>query len=365
MKFKDLKISKEIVLDLNKHDIVKLTKVQEKTIPLIFRKKDVIVQSETGSGKTIGFAVPTIDNLRPAKRVQVLVITPTRELAKQVAGEYVKFSMRKGLKTAIVYGGVSISDQIQKVRIADIVVGTPGRLLDLLRRKALDLSSSRYLVIDEADRLLDMGFIKDINDIIRYMPKKRQNLMFSATINSRVLGLAERYLNDPVKVIFKNVLKRGLLKQYYYNVNERDKISLLMHLLKKEKNRGLTLVFCNTKRKTKMVAYTLRKNGIKADCLNGDMTQSAREKVLEQFSKGIIDVLIATDVAARGLHVEDITHVFNYDLHDEMDSYTHRIGRTARNGKRGTAIILLSGRDHPKMQKIMRKYGEDIELRKD
>ncbi|MCK4634933.1 MAG: DEAD/DEAH box helicase [Candidatus Aenigmarchaeota archaeon] len=362
MKFKDLKISKEITSELDKHGIVELTKVQERVIPLIFKKKDVIVQSETGSGKTIGFAVPTIEDIKPAKRVQVLVITPTRELAKQVAVEYIKFSKRKGLRTAIVYGGVSINDQIQQVRSADIVVGTPGRLLDLLRRKVLNLYDSRYLVIDEADRLLDMGFIKDINTIISYMPKKRHNLMFSATINSRVLGLAKRYLNDPVKVILKNVLKRGILKQYYYNVKERDKTFLLMRLLKKE--RGLTLVFCNTKRKTKIVAYTLRKNGIKADCLNGDMTQSAREKTLEKFSKGIIDVLVATDVASRGLHVEDITHIFNYDLHDEIDSYTHRIGRTARNGKRGTAIILLSGRDHPKMQKIMRKYGEHIEPRK-
>lgn len=360
MKFSDLKISVELMTDLERNEIRELTKVQEKVIPLIFKGKDVIVQSETGSGKTIGFAIPTIEKIRSAKRVQVLVITPTRELAKQVAGEFVKFSKGKGLRTAVVYGGVSLENQVREARSADIVVGTPGRLLDLLRRKALDFSDCKYLVIDEADRLMDMGFIYDMNAIISHVPQSRQSFLFSATINSRVLNLADRYLKNPEKVILTNVMKTGILEQYYYNVKEREKLPLLTKLLKGK--RGLTLIFCNTKRGTKFVAYHLRKSGIRADCLNGDMTQTAREKILEKFSKGEIDVLVATDVAARGLHVDDITHVFNYDLHEEMESYTHRIGRTARNGKRGTAIILLSERDHQKMQKIMQKYGEHIKV---
>ncbi len=363
MKFEDLKINKDIVKDLKRHNIVELTEVQKRVIPLILNERDVIVQSETGSGKTIGFAVPTINEVNHLKAIQVLVIVPTRELAKQVANEYIKFSRAKMLVTVVVYGGVGIAEQIHKLKNADIVVGTPGRLLDLLRRGSMDLSKLKHLIIDEADRLLDMGFIRDINAIMRYIPDKRHSMMFSATINSRVMDLADRYLRNPVKVILKNVLKEGILKQYYYNVRENEKVRILTHILKNEK-RGLTLVFCNTKRKTKMVAYLLRKNGIKADCMNGDMTQSAREKTLEKFSKGIVDVLVATDVAARGLHVEDITLVINYDLHDEIESYTHRIGRTARNGKKGTAIILLSTKDHTKMRKLISKYGNRIELRR-
>ncbi len=361
MKFKNLEIGNELKSDLSKNDIKELTEVQKKVIPLIFNNEDVIVQSETGSGKTIGFAVPTIENIEPEEKVRVLVITPTRELAKQVAGEYIKFSKKKRLNIAIVYGGVSIENQIRKVRVSDIVVGTPGRLLDLLRRKALDLSKCDHLVIDEADRMLDMGFIKDINSIMKFMPKKRQSLLFSATINSRVLSLGRKYLKNPKKVIIGNVLKRGILKQYYYNVKERNKTKLLINLLKKEK-KGLKLVFCNTKRKTRSVSYKLKKSGIKAECINGDMTQPAREKVLKDFSDGKIEVLVATDVASRGLHVEEIKNVYNYDLNDEIESYTHRIGRTARNGKSGTATILLSNRDHKTMRKIMEKY-KNIELK--
>ncbi len=362
MKFRDLKINGELLEELHRHGIKELTKVQERAIPLIFSGKDVIVQSQTGSGKTIGFAVPMIEKINHGKNVQALVITPTRELAKQVAGEYIKFSRNNDLKTATVYGGVSIENQIREVRSADIVVGTPGRLLDLIRRRALDLSQARYLVIDEADRLLDMGFIRDMNAIISHLPGKRQSVMLSATINSRVIGLAERYLRNPAKIMLKNVLEGGVLRQYYYNVNDREKLDLLIRLLKKE-DRGLTLVFCNTKRRTNTVAHVLRKNGIKAECMNGDMTQHAREQILEKFSRGKIDVLVATDVAARGLDIEDITHVFNYDLNDDVDSYTHRVGRTARKGKKGTAITLLSGRDHGKMSKIIGKYGS-IEVRR-
>ncbi len=324
--------------------------------------RDVLVQSETGSGKTIGFAIPTIEKIKPIGRVQALVITPTRELARQVGEEYVKFSKGKGLGVAIVYGGVSINPQIEKVREADVVVGTPGRLLDLLRRNVLDLGGSNYLIIDEADRLLDMGFIDDINAIIRFMPNQKQCLMFSATINSRVLGMMHRYQKDAVKILLENVLERGILEQYYYNIKEREKISFLVHLLKTEKC-GLTLVFCNTKSKTRLVASVLKRNGITAECLNGDMTQHMREKVMGQFSTGKIDVLVATDVAARGIHVEDITHVINYDLHDDADTYTHRIGRTARQGKKGTAIILLSEKDYWKMDKVMDGHRDLIDKR--
>ncbi|MBN1923456.1 MAG: DEAD/DEAH box helicase [Nanoarchaeota archaeon] len=353
--FKELGISSKLITELEQHGIVKPTLVQEKTIPLVLKGKDVMVQSETGSGKTIGFAVPTIDMVKKEGKVQVLVITPTRELAKQISEEYEKFSKFKDLKTAVVYGGVSINNQAQQVRISEIVVGTPGRLLDLLNRRLLNLTYCSFLVIDEADRLMDMGFIDDINAIIKFMPVQKQSLMFSATINSKVLKLMETFLNNPVKIMLENIIKRGVLKQYYYNVSSRDKISLLVHLLKTIKH-GLTLVFCNTKRQTRFVAKALKKNGINAEAMNGDMTQFMREKVLRLFGLEKIEVLVATDVAARGIHIEDITHVFNYDLPDDEETYTHRVGRTARNGKTGTAIILLSDRDFQNMDKIKKAY---------
>lgn len=362
MDFRDLGISSVLVSSLERHGIVKPTTVQKKTIPLILKGRDVLIQSETGSGKTIGFAVPTIEMIKPAKTVQVLVIAPTRELAKQVGEEYIKFK-KKGLEIAIVYGGVSINRQEQRVKVADVVVGTPGRLLDLLRRRMLNLTYCQYLVIDEADRLLDMGFIEDIDAIIDFMPKKKQTMMFSATINDRVVHLMDRYMYNPVKILLENILQRGILKQYYYNVRENQKLSLLVHILNTEKRRGLTLVFCNTKRKTKFVASVLKKNGISAECLNGDMTQFMREKAMRDFAMEKIDVLVATDVAARGIHVEDITHVINYDLNDDREIYTHRIGRTARNGKKGTAIILLSERDYRNMYKVMDTYEEMMEKR--
>jgi ATP-dependent RNA helicase DeaD len=362
MEFKDLKIDDDLIKDLYDHGIVKPTIVQEKTIPLIMRGKDVMVQSETGSGKTIGFAIPTIEKIKSTGKAKVLVIAPTRELAKQIGEEYVKFSKKKRLKVAIVYGGVSINPQITKLRDADVVVGTPGRLLDLINRMALDLRQAEFLVIDEADRLLDMGFIDDMNRIIGYMPKNRQTLMFSATINSRVLKLMHRYQKSPEKILLENVIEKSIMNQYYYNIKEREKISFLIHIMKTQKH-GLTLVFCNTKRKTRFVASILKKNGLKAESLNGDMTQHMREKAMRDFALGNIEILVATDVAARGIHVEDITHVINFDLHDELETYTHRVGRTARQGKKGTAIIFLSEKDYYKMDKIMEEYRDLIEKR--
>lgn len=363
MKFEDLSINDTLKNDLNNNGITTLTKVQEKTIPLILEKKDVIVQSETGSGKTLCFAVPTIQNIKQGGGVQVLVIAPTRELAKQVSEEYSKFSRSKRLRVAVCYGGASINDQAGSIRSAEVVVGTPGRLLDLLKRNMLNLSYAEFLVIDEADRLMDMGFIDDINTIIKYMTNRKQTLMFSATINKQVFRLIERYLNNPSKVLLENTLDKGVLEQVYYNVDENRKLSLLVHLLKKIE-RDLAIIFCNTKSRTRFVSEVLRINGINSACLNGDMTQALRERTMNDFSKGRTRVLVATDVAARGLHIENITHVFNYDLHESLETYTHRIGRTARNGKKGTSIILLSDNDWQCMDKIMREYKSGISEKK-
>jgi ATP-dependent RNA helicase DeaD len=358
--FNEFGLAPEIIEDLALKHITKPTLVQEKTIPLILKGSDVLVQSETGSGKTICFALPAINKIDKEKGIQALVIAPTRELAKQVATEYEKFSKTKGLKISIVYGGVSINNQINDLMKSEVVVGTPGRLLDLIQRNALKLDNCKIFTIDEADKLMEMGFIEDIEKIMKHLPKKRQTLMFSATINNQVNKIVEKYLNNPSRIMLENTIKKLLLKQYYYDVSIKDRTSLLVHLLKSE-NRGLVLVFANTKHQTRFLAKALQKNGIKADCINGDMSQNLREKVLKEFSSGKIDTLIATDVAARGIHVDDVSHVINYDLPEDSETYLHRIGRTARSGKKGIAIILLSDKDYNNMSKIRKELKQDIE----
>ena len=360
MEFNQLPISSELIKQMGINGIVKPTMVQEKVIPLVIENRDVIVQSETGSGKTIGFAAPTIDATDKEGVIRVLVIAPTRELALQISGEYKKLSRYKGLSVASVYGGVGINDQIRDVRRADVVIGTPGRILDLINRNVMNLSGVKHLVFDEADRLLDMGFSKDINAIIGFLPKERQSLMFSATVNKRIIDLSSKYMNSPVKVMLNNVLSTDLLKQYYYDTNFSDKNALLVHLIKTNEE-GLKLVFCNTKYKTRELARILKTNRIKAGFINGDLTQNNRERVISDFDSGYIKVLVATDVAARGLDINDITHVFNYELPRESETYAHRIGRTARNGKKGIAISLLTRQDNYMMQLIKREYKFLIE----
>lgn len=359
--FVKLGISEVLSRELKNYNIKEPTKVQEEAIPLILNKEDVLVQSRTGSGKTISFAIPTIDNME-GEGITTLVITPTRELAKQVAGEFKKFSEYKNLNVVTVYGGVSISKQVNALKKAHIVVGTPGRLLDLTRRNALNLNKVKRFVLDEADRMLDMGFIDDIDKIITNMPKERQNLMFSATINGKIINIMEKYLNNPKQVILNNIIESKQLEQYYYNAPRGRKIPLLIHLIKKLKPES-SIIFCNTKRQTRYISKALRMNKIHAKCMNGDMTQYKREKTLKKFRRDKVDVLVGTDVLARGLDVEGITHIFNYDLPYDAETYTHRIGRTARKNEKGTAIILLSSNDFQKMKGIKEKYGTKIKLK--
>ncbi len=358
--FEELGVSKNLVFSLKKHNILFPTKIQIKAIPFIMQGRDVMAQSETGSGKTLSFAIPIIENLSHNSQIKALIIAPTRELAKQITTEFIKFGKFKNLITTSVYGGVSLENQARKIKTSDIIVGTPGRLLDLINRGMMDLSYVKYLVLDEADRMLDMGFIEDIDKILRFIPKKKQTLMFSATINGKIIDLMEKYLCNPKKIMLENQIKKEILKQVYYNVPENKKLSLLIPILKERKNE-LTLIFCNTKRKTRFVADALRLNGISASCLNGDMTQPKRERTINDFASGRIKVLVATDVAARGLDIENIKTVINYDLHDELETYTHRIGRTGRQGRKGTAIILLCDKDYWKMDRIITKYRNKIE----
>ena len=352
-----MNVSEEMLSSLKKHGILSPTKVQESVIPLVMEGKDLQAQSETGSGKTLAFGIPIMQKAVKNGGLQALIITPTRELAKQIALEFEKFGNKK-LKVTMVYGGVAIEPQVRSAQHSEVVVGTPGRILDLLQREALNLRKITWLVLDEADRMLDMGFIEDIERIISQTNPDRQTLLFSATLPRDILELSRKYLKSPVSIDIELRNTDYLLKQYYYAGSKEDKLSVLIHLLKKDP-RKLVIIFCRTKRTTDWLAKQLRYQTINSIALNGDMTQNRREAAVRDFQEGKFDVLIATDVAARGLHINHVSHVYNFDLPDSLDSYTHRIGRTARLDKEGSAITLLADGDDPNTWDQISRFYED------
>ena len=346
---------------LEKHGITVATPVQNEIIPAILAGRDVLAQSETGSGKTLSFAIPIIEKLTHRDGLRALVLVPTRELCSQVADEFVKFSQGKHLGVTSVYGGVSINNQIKKMKTTNIIVATPGRLIDLLDRGSVRLDTVQYLVFDEADRMLDMGFIRDIERILKRMPQKRQTMLFSATVSKEIATLSQKYLHNPKQVHLASEVKPEYLRQTYYQTAADQKTQLLIHLLKHE--RDLALVFCNRKRITAKLAKKLSAEGVHARCLNGDMSQAQRERVTAEFRQKRFSVLVATDVAARGLHIEDISHVYNYEIPKDVESYTHRVGRTARAGKKGEAISLVTGDEKKFFQQILFTHKGVITLK--
>ena len=362
MKSPALKLSKGMIGLLEKNGITEATPIQREIIPAIFDGRDVIAQSETGSGKTLSFALPLIEQTNRADGTIALILAPTRELAVQIANEFVKFSQGKHLGITPVYGGVSISQQIQKLKKTNFIVATPGRLLDLMNRGAVHLDKIRYLVLDEADRMLDMGFIRDIEKILRQVPAQRQTMLFSATISKEILQLTHKYLKNPKHVKLASTVKPELLRQTYYYSSPEKKLPLLIHLLKHE--RDLALVFCNRKHITNKLSKQLTNQGVQAKCLHGDMSQNHRERVTADFKHKRFSILVATDVAARGLHIDDITHVYNYEIPRDVESYTHRVGRTARAGKNGEAISLVATEEEKKFFKqILFEYRGSITLK--
>jgi ATP-dependent RNA helicase DeaD len=362
MKSEAFRLSKPMISLLEKEGITIATPIQKEIIPAIFSGRDILAQSETGSGKTISFAVPIIELSNRKDGLIALILVPTRELCIQITSEFVKFSQINHLGISAVYGGVSVNDQIRKIKTTNIIIATPGRLIDLLERNSINLKKIKFLVFDEADRMLDMGFIPDIERILKYVSEKRQTMLFSATVSKEVASLSKRFLYNPVRVSLDSAVKPEFLHQTYYQTTTERKIPLLIHLLKKE--RDLALVFCNRKHITDKLAKNLRAQGINAKCLHGDMSQSQRERVTGEFRHKKINVLIATDVASRGLHIEDISHVYNYEIPKDVDSYTHRVGRTARAGKKGEAISLVSnGEDQKFFKQILFTYSGSITLK--
>jgi len=360
MKFEEMGIEENILDSLNAIGFENPTRIQSETIPVIKKGFDVIGQSETGSGKTAAFGIPIVEKVEPNNKLQALVLAPTRELALQIADDFAKFSRFKKLFIQTVYGGVSMQPQISGLRRAEIVVGTPGRILDHMERGTLDASNLKIFVLDEADKMIDMGFIDDIRIIEKHIPKKRQTLLFSATMPEGLQEVRDRFTKNAKKIKTEIKVSEDLLKQYYCNVDYRTKFSLLFHLINTEKPK-LGIIFCNSRREADSVARNLRQNGINSTALHGGLTQSRREFVIKSFHSGTIQILVATDLAARGLDIKNVTHIFNYSIPKNIDEYANRIGRTARAGKSGIAISLLSRDDHNSFRKIIHTFSYDIQ----
>jgi len=359
--FESLEIDPRIMRSIEEMGFTEPTPVQLAAIPLIAQGRDVIAQAQTGTGKTAAFAIPLLQKTRHGMKPSALVLVPTRELAIQVSEETKRLGAHLDLKTIPVYGGQAISVQFEALKKGvDIVSGTPGRVIDHIKRRTLDLSGIRFLVLDEADRMLDMGFIEDIEYIIRQIPKERNTYLFSATIPEGVRRLGADHMKNPEMVIIsEEELVLPSTKQIYFKVGRKNKIWALCRVLDKEKPKAI--VFCSTKRMVDILEQRLKSYGYPAEALHGDLSQAQRERVLTDFRKGKVKVLIATDVAARGLDIEDVTLVINYDIPESPEWYVHRIGRTGRAGKEGKAITFVSSDEEHLLEGIRGFGGAGIE----
>ena len=340
--------------------------VQEQAIPLVLQGCDIVAQAQTGTGKTAAFGLPTMSMIDAnSNKVEILVVTPTRELATQVSDELYTLGRNRGIRTVTIYGGSSYSRQISLVeKGASVVVATPGRLLDLLKNGRLKNFKPSIIILDEADEMLDMGFLDDIEQIFSYMPESRQTLLFSATMPEPIKRLANKILNDPqyVSVTPKDNTTNADIEQFYYVINESERDSAMIRLLDAT-DPEKAIIFCRTKKEVDRLSNQLMAVGYSAKGLHGDMEQNQRESVIKAFRSSQVDILVATDVAARGLNVSDISHVFNFHMPFDPDSYVHRIGRTGRAGKKGTAITLLTPMEYHSMQRIAKKVGTNLQYK--
>lgn len=342
--FAELGLSKPVLAALQEAGYSEPTTIQRRTIGLILEGHNILASAETGSGKTAAFALPIVDCLQePSEKPRALVLAPTRELALQVSSQFKIFSKQLGLKVVTIYGGAGMDAQLRALKgKVDIIVATPGRLNDCLERRAVDLSQVEMLVLDEADRLLDLGFMPQVRRIVSKVNKERQTLMFSATIDDRIGRLSNEFSEDPVIVkVNSERVDAATIDQQFVHVTEFNKDALLLKLLS-DFGAEAVLVFTRTKKKAGWVSDRLQDAKVVAEEIHGDLSQSQREKALKKFRAGEIAVLVATDVAARGLDIPTISHVINYDLPDTPEDYVHRIGRTGRAGRCGTAVSFIS-----------------------
>jgi superfamily II DNA/RNA helicase len=353
--FRDLGVDEVICTALEAAGIITTFPIQALTLPLAINGQDIIGQARTGTGKTLAFGVPILHRLvttlagdRAASQPSALIIVPTRELAIQVAEDLKRAGAHLGARVLTVYGGRAYEPQIEALTAGtDVVVGTPGRLLDLANRKNLDLGRIRALVLDEADKMLDLGFLPDVERLLRLTPGDRQTMLFSATMPGEVVTLARRHLRQPTNIRAEGLDESApppLTTQHVFRTHHMDKVEVLARVLQ-AKDRGLTMVFCQTKRACDQVATALTDRGFAAATVHGDLGQAQRERALRAFRTGKVDVLVATDVAARGIDVDDVTHVINYECPDDAMAYVHRIGRTGRAGRTGVAVTFVDWRD--------------------
>ena len=345
MKFSELGLKDELLKAIKRSGFEEATPIQEQTIPLALAGKDVIGQAQTGTGKTAAFALPILQNLdKHNKVIQALIIEPTRELAIQTQEELFRLGRDENARVQVVYGGADIGRQIRSLKnhVPAILVGTPGRLLDHLKRKTINLENVNTIVLDEADEMLDMGFIQDIESILSYVKNRKQTLLFSATMPKPILNISEKFMNNPEIVRIKTKeLTADLIDQYFVRAKDAEKFDIMCRLIDVE-SPDLAVVFVRTKRRVDEVTRGLQARGYNAAGIHGDLSQARRITVLKRFRAGKLDILVATDVAARGLDISGVTHVYNYDIPQDPDSYVHRIGRTGRAGQNGCSITFVT-----------------------
>ncbi len=373
MKFEDLTIIDPVLKALRKEEYSTPTPVQEKAIPLILKRKDVLGSAQTGTGKTAAFAIPIIQHLYHDKtrnaerpRSKALVITPTRELAIQIGESFSTYGRYTNIRNTVIFGGVKQGPQEVALRKGvDVLVATPGRLLDLINQGIITLKHVEYFVLDEADRMLDMGFIHDIKKIIALLPQKRQSLFFSATMPTNIVKLSQSILHKPVKVeVAPQSSTADTIQQKVYYTNKSDKKNLLVHILKDE-SIDQALLFSRTKHGADKIARNLKKKNINATAIHGDKAQNQRQKALEGFKAGKTRVLVATDIAARGIDIEKLSYVINYDIPNESETYVHRIGRSGRAGESGNAISLCEPEENAFIKSIEKLIKKQIPIVKD
>lgn len=364
MQFHEFNLSPETSRGIKDMGFEEATPIQSQAIPSIMQGNDIIGQAQTGTGKTCAFSIPAIEMLDESSDIQVLVLCPTRELAIQTAEEFKSVAKYKeGVRILPIYGGQSIDRQIMALkRRPQIIIGTPGRIMDHMRRSTLKFGNLKLLVLDEADEMLSMGFKEDLDIILQKMPEQKQTVLFSATMSRNVLEITKKYQKNPqhIKILHKEQTVPGT-DQYYIEVREPFKLDVLSRVIDGN-DYGLSLVFCNTKRRVNELMISLQTRGYAAEALHGDLRQSERDAVMARFRNGDISILVATDVAARGIDVENIEAVFNYDVPNDEEYYVHRIGRTGRAGKTGIAYTFISGKEFFKIKDIQRFTKVKIKL---
>lgn len=370
MQFKDLEIIEPILKALKEEKYIEPTAIQERTIPLILNRKDVLGSAQTGTGKTAAFGIPILQHLfldrrqsNSSRKINALIITPTRELAIQIGESFSTYGKYTGIKNTVIFGGVNQKIQTNALnRGVDILVATPGRLLDLMNQGFINLKDIQYFVLDEADRMLDMGFIHDIKKIIAQLPSKRQSLFFSATMPNNIVGLSRKILNNPVKVEVSPVSSTAeTIQQYLYYTNKPDKKGLLLHILEDQKI-DQVLIFSRTKHGADKIVKHLKKQDIKAEAIHGNKSQNQRQKALKQFKDRKIRALAATDIAARGIDIDKLKYVINFDIPNIAETYVHRIGRSGRAGDEGTAISICEPEENAYIRDIEKLINQKIEV---